>query len=144
MSPAQRQSHEWACSRLLLRFYDLFDRWDYEGMSALFTQEGTWHRAGKVLQGGPAIVAELHRRSTTQKIRHVVTNLLVDVHDETHAEAHCYLTVYRHDSGSATSTPAVIQSPSLILVVTASLEYGSAGWRIARQTMQREFEFPES
>lgn len=144
MSPAQRQSHEWACSRLLLCFYDLFDRWDYEGMSALFTPDGVWHRAGKLLLGRAAIVAELQKRSTTQKIRHVVTNLLVDVHDETHAEARCYLTVYRQDSGTATSAPAVIRSPSLVLLVTASLSDGPEGWRIARQAMQREFEFPES
>jgi len=144
MSPERHQFHEWACSRALLRFYDLFDRWDYEGMAALFMPDGAWHRAGKLLQGRAAIVAELQTRSTTQKIRHVLTNLLVDVHDETHAEARCYLTVYRQDSGTATSAPAVIRAPSLVLVVTASLVGGAQGWRIARQTMQREFEFPEA
>jgi len=143
VNPAQCQSHEWACSRVLLCFYERFDRWDYEGMAALFTPDGAWHRAGKLLQGRAAIVAELQKRSTTQKIRHVVTNLLVDVHDETHAEARCYLTVYRQDSGTATSAPAMIRSPSLVLVVTASLVGGVAGWRIARQTMQREFEFAQ-
>lgn len=141
MNPEQCRAIEWDCSQLLMRFYDHFDRWNYEEMAALFTPAGEWHRAGKALAGRDAIVAELQLRSTTQKIRHVLTNLLVDVRDATHADARAYLTVYRHDDEQKSAAPAKIRSPALLLLVTAALECGPDGWRIARQGMQREFEF---
>ncbi|MBB3180832.1 nuclear transport factor 2 family protein [Variovorax sp. Sphag1AA] len=128
------------CGQTLLRFYDAFDAWDYEGMAALFTPDGVWHRAGKALRGRQAIIAEMHRRPTSQVIRHVVTNLIVDAQDAVHANARLYLTVYRHDAGERRVVPAPLQGPALVLVVTAKLQRLSEGWRIAEQTMNREFE----
>lgn len=138
---AQHHAIEWECSHLLVRFYDHFDRWNYEEMVALFMPDGVWHRAGKVLAGRAAIVEELQKRSTTQKVRHVLTNLLVNVHDAAHADAQCYLTVYRHDSGTKSEMPVTVRSPDLFLVVTASLMATDEGWRISKQVMKREFEF---
>lgn len=131
---------EWDCGQVLLRFYDAFDAWDYHGMVALFTEDGVWHRAGKSLEGREAIVAEMHRRPTTQVIRHVVTNLIVDVYDSEHAKARLYLTAYRHDAGGPRVVPAPMRGPVLLLVVHADLVRTSEGWRIVRQTMSREFE----
>lgn len=133
---------EWDCGQVLLRFYDAFDAWDYDGMAALFTEDGVWHRAGKALKGREAIVAEMHRRPTTQVIRHVVTNLIVDVDDAEHAKARLYLTAYRHDDGETRVVPAPMRGPVLLLVVDADLVRTTEGWRIVRQTMSREFEAP--
>lgn len=130
---------EWDCGQVLLRFYDAFDAWDYAGMVALCTDDVVWHRAGKSLAGHAAIVAELERRPSTQTIRHVVTNLLVDVRDAQHADARLYLTAYRHDGAGERLVPAPMQLPALLLVVTARLRREAPGWRIAEQTMQREF-----
>lgn len=139
---ADKWALEWDCCQLLVRFYDHFDRWNYAEMVALFAVDGVWHRAGKVLAGHEAIVAELKLRSTTQKIRHVLSNLLVDVRDPGHADVQAYLTVYRHDDGKPSGgTPAVIASPAMLLLVKASLVLTPQGWRIAQQVMQREFEF---
>ncbi|PZQ78103.1 MAG: hypothetical protein DI563_01365 [Variovorax paradoxus] len=131
---------EWDCGQVLLRFYDAFDAWDYDGMAAQFIEDGVWHRAGKALKGREAIVAELHRRPTTQVIRHVVTNLIVDVQDADHAQARLYLTAYRHDAGEPRVVPAPMRGPALLLVVTAKLMRSTEGWLIVQQTMSREFE----
>ncbi len=130
---------EWDCGQVLLRFYDAFDAWDYAAMVALCTDDVVWHRAGKALAGRAAIVAELERRPATQTIRHVVTNLLVDVRDAGQADARLYLTAYRHDGAGQRLVPAPMALPALLLVVTARLRREPPGWRIAEQTMQREF-----
>ena len=130
---------EWDCAQVLLRFYDAFDNWNYEAMAELFTEDGVWHRAGKALKGREAIVTELRSRSSTQVIRHVVTNLLVDVVDDDHAEARLYLTAYRHDSGAPRTVPAPIGLPAMLLVVSARLLRCPDDWRITEQVMQREF-----
>ncbi len=130
---------EWDCGQVLLRFYDAFDAWDYAGMVALCTEDVVWHRAGKELVGRAAILAELEGRSITQTIRHVITNLLVDVRDANHADARLYLMAYRHDGAGRRLVPAPMQLPALLVVVTARLVSTDRGWRIAKQVMQREF-----
>ena len=132
---------EWDCTQLLYRFYYWFDEFRYEDMAALFVPDGVWHRAGKALRGREQILAALHERSTTQRVRHVITNVLVDAIDSVTAKVVLYLTAYQHDTGARIEMPPKIPSPSLLLVVTATLVRTDAGWRIAEQTMKREFEF---
>jgi len=140
MDCTARRAIEWDGAQTLLRFYDAFDAWDYEAMAALFTEDGVWHRAGQALRGRADIVAAMRRRSTTQTIRHVVTNLLVDVRDAGHAQARLYLTAYRHDAGAPRVVPAPLGPPALLLLVSAQLVRRPEGWRIAEQTTRREFE----
>lgn len=132
---------EWDCTQLLYRFYYLFDEFRYDAMADLFLPHGVWHRAGKRLEGREAIMAALCERSLTQRVRHVVTNVLVDATDSNEAEAVLYLTAYHHDGGEKLAKPPKIKSPYLLLVVTATLIRTDGGWRIATQTMKREFEF---
>jgi SnoaL-like domain len=132
---------EWDCTQLLFRFYYWFDLFRYEEMVALFSPNAVWHRAGKVLRGREEIIAILRERSTTQRVRHVLTNVLVDVMDATNANAVLYLTAYQFDSGQRLTAPPSIRSPSLLLVVTAHLVKTDDNWLIAEQKTTREFEF---
>jgi|HubBroStandDraft_5_1064220.scaffolds.fasta_scaffold64806_2 hypothetical protein len=132
---------EWDCTQLLFRFYYWFDSFRYEEMVALFLPDGVWHRAGKVLRGREEIIAILRERSTTQRVRHVLTNVLVDAVDAANASVVLYLTAYQFDSGQPVNTPPTITSPSLLLLVTATLVKTSDGWLIAEQRTTREFEF---
>ncbi|MBS0426350.1 MAG: nuclear transport factor 2 family protein [Proteobacteria bacterium] len=134
-----KRAIEWDCAQVLLRFYDAFDAWDYPCMVALCTDDVVWHRAGKVLAGRPAIVAELELRPANQTIRHVVTNLLVDVRGVSKADARFYLTAYRYQGAGQPSVPAPMQLPALLLIVTARLVSKHGIWRIAEQVMRREF-----
>ena len=140
---SRRRDIEWDCAQCLLRFYRRFDYGDYAGMAALFVEDGEWHRAGKVLSGRQAIVAELQKRPVDQKVLHLPTNIVVEVQDDRHAEAWAYLTVYRGQVGSPQSPSAVptIRGPDLVLSVRATLELAGAVWSIRRQVMTREFAF---
>jgi hypothetical protein len=132
MTREAERAIEWDCAQVLTRFFNYFDQWRYEDMADLFAPDGVWHRQGKALQGRAAILAALAERSTTQWVRHVVTNLQIDVVD---------VTPYRHDSGAKQTEPPRIRAPYLLLVVPGRLRRTDAGWKIASMEMNREFEF---
>jgi hypothetical protein len=132
---------EWDCAQLLTRFFNDFDQWRYDAMAAAFAPDGVWHRMGKASQGRAAILETLNARSTTQTVRHVVTNIQVDVKGAGSAEFLLYITAYQHDSGTKPSTPAKIRGPGLVLSVPGTLAKIGPDWKIASMAMNRVFEF---
>ena len=132
---------EWDCAQVLTRFFNDFDQWRYADMADLFAEDGVWLRQGQALAGRAAILAALAQRSTTQRVRHVVTNLQIDVIDADTAASLLYVTAYRHDSGAMEAQPPRIRAPYLLLVVPGRLRRTKAGWKIARMEMNRAFEF---
>jgi hypothetical protein len=141
MDRATVRAIEWDCAQTLIRFFNYFDQWRYEDMADLFAPDGVWHRAGKSLSGKDVIVGELNKRSRTQTVRHVITNIQVDVTSEATAEILLYVTAYIHDSGVKATKPPKIQMPSLLLVVPGQMVKRDDGWKIASMSMNREFEF---
>lgn len=131
---------EWDCQRVMLRFYDAFDRGDYAAMVAMFAAGGVWHRAGKAL-AKDQIAAELELRPRRQRVRHVLTNILVEARDFDHADVRCYLTVYRNPDVARPPEQQRLRAPSLFLQVTASLQRQADTWCLTEQVMRREFEF---
>lgn len=132
---------EWDCAQTLTRFFNYFDQWRYGDMADLFAPDGVWHRQGKALQGKAAIVAVLDTRSRTQTVRHVVTNIQVDVVDAMTADFSLYVTAYIHDDGTLATTPPKVQMPSLLLVVPGQFVKWDDVWKIASMSMNREFVF---
>ena len=140
MSREAARAIEWDGARTLTCFFNYFDQWRYDDMVALFAPDGVWHRQGKALRGG-AVKDALYARSRTQTVRHVITNIQVDVVDAAAAEFILYVTAYVHDSGTKAAAPPKIQSPSLLLVVPGGLVKVGDEWKIAHMSMNREFEF---
>lgn len=141
MQREEERAIEWDCAQVLTRFFNDFDQWRYADMADLFAIDGVWHRQGQALAGRAAILAALAERSTTQRVRHVVTNLQIDVLDRDTAASLLYVTAYRHDSGAKETQPPRIRAPYLLLVVPGGLRRTEAGWKIVRMEMNREFEF---
>jgi hypothetical protein len=141
MTREDARAIEWDCAQILTRFFNEFDAWRYQEMVRLFAPDGVWHRQGRELKGADAILAALTERSTTQTVRHVVTNIEVTVRDEQTAESLLYVTAYQHDSGEQPTSVPVIRSPSLLLAVPGKLVRTEDGWRIASLAMNRVFEF---
>lgn len=131
---------EWDCQRVMLRFYDEFDRGDYAAMVEMFAPGGVWHRAGKAL-AKDQIAAELELRPARQRVRHVLSNILVEARDHDHADLRCYLTAYRNPDIDRPQQQQRLRAPYLFLQVTASLERHSGRWYLKEQVMRREFEF---
>ena len=141
LSREQARAIEWDCAQLLIRFFNEFDAWRYQDMVKLFAPDGVWHRQGKALKGADAILSALAERSSTQTVRHVVTNIQVTALDRETAVSLLYVTAYQHDTGEKGTATPVIRSPSLLLAVPGELVRTEDGWRISSLTMTRVFEF---
>jgi uncharacterized protein (TIGR02246 family) len=141
LSREQARAIEWDCTQLLIRFFNAFDAWRYREMVELFAPDGVWHRQGKPLRGRDAILSALEQRSTTQTVRHVVTNIQVTAVDDATADTLLYVTAYQHDTGEKSTATPVIRAPSLLLTVPGTLVSTEGGWRISSLTMTRVFEF---
>jgi hypothetical protein len=131
---------EWDCAQVLTRFFNAFDEWHYDDMARMFAPDGVWHRAGKALQGA-AIMEALNARSRTQCVRHVVTNISIDVADDTSAGFTLYVTAYMHDSGEKSTSLPTIRAPYLLLTVPGRMVRVAEDWKIATMSMNRVFEF---
>jgi hypothetical protein len=68
----------------------------------------------------------------------VITNVLVDVHDDATATGRCYVTAY---AGPLSEEPAVINAPWLILTATHAFVATPDGWKIRESTIVRDFVF---
>jgi hypothetical protein len=132
---------EWDCTQVLIRFFNCFDRFRYEEMADMFAPGGVWHRAGQALSSRAAVIDALGARSRTQVVRHVVTNILVDVVDRNTAETLLYITAYMHDTGTAPTAVPVIRMPYLLLTVPGRMVRVRDEWKILSMTMNRTFEF---
>lgn len=141
MTRDQARAIEWDCAQILVRFFNEFDAWRYREMVKLLAPDGVWHRQGRALKGADAILAVLEQRSTTQTVRHVVTNVEVTALDADRAKSLLYVTAYQHDTGEKAAAVPVIRSPSLLLVVPGELVRTQDGWKISSLTMTRVFEF---
>ncbi len=130
----------WHCRQTVLQFFHNYDQWKYAEMLELFTADGVWHRAGKALSGRAAILDEIQKRPTEQKVIHVITNVLVNARSASMADASFYITVYRHGGAGFDGVP-VIKGPAMVLSATAELVLDQGVWRFRRQELLRQFEF---
>ena len=125
----------------VLRFVDCLDEGDYAPLVSLMTGDAVWHRQGKTLRGHDEILAALHERSATQRIRHLVTNLLQRSETPTETSFTHYMTALRHDSGVAVQGPVTIVGAFRMSRVSTRLVRAGGQWLIAEQAIVPEFEF---
>ena len=125
----------------LLAFFDHLDERRYDALLSLMTPEAVWHRQGQRLQGHAQILAALQQRSNTQRIRHLVTNLLQRSAGDDEARFSHYMTALRHDDGALHAGPVAIAGPFRMSLVTTHLVRVAGAWRIAEQALAPECEF---
>lgn len=125
----------------LLAMFDHLDEGEYEGLLSLMTPDAVWYRRGQRLQGHAQIRAALQERSATQRIRHLVTNVLQGSGSDDEVNISCYLTALKHDDGQVHSGPVHVRGFFRMARVTTRLVRVDGAWRIAEQAIVTEFEF---
>ncbi len=65
-------------AQLTYRFFYYLDERRFADLLRMMKPDAVWHRQGKHLEGHVEILAELESRSTTQRIRHVITNSFIE------------------------------------------------------------------
>jgi ketosteroid isomerase-like protein len=131
-----------ACAGLVNRLYLALDEHDYSSLERLFTPDAEWVRLGERTVGLDAIQALMQKRPADLSTRHVIANPVVDLREENHAQGSFYMLVVRK-SGVTPGIPLPLPVDSFwrLSVVQAEFRRTEAGWRIARQRTESQFEF---
>lgn len=125
----------------LLAMFDHLDNRRYDALLSLMVPGAVWHRQGMRLQGHAQILAALRERSPTQRIRHLVTNLLQRSATPDAAQFTHYMTALKFDDGRVHTGPVTIDGPLRMSLVTTQLQRIEGTWRVTDQAIVTEFDF---
>jgi len=127
MEDLQRLMIERACERLVLRYARSVDLDGRAGLEAVFSEDAVLDIGGQVYRGRAAITGT--RPGPAPLMRHVCTNIVIDVLDETHATGTTYLTAYVQAEGDTE-----LALPAVLGEYRDEFRLTDEGWRIAVRT----------
>lgn len=93
---------EAACTRLIHLFAMYNDAGRFHELVALFTDDGRYARPiapDAFIVGKTNILASFEARPKERVGRHLITNVIIDVHDAQTASGSCYVTLYSGTQG---------------------------------------------
>ena len=131
------------CIRLSTAFYRALDENLDRKVLAYFSANGIWHRAGKPVKAGEELATALNKRSATRRVRHVLTNVMVDCESTVNAKVFAYLTVYESDSGVAVQGPMDMPTPKMLGRIEMALAQEVGEWKITELRTLPDFTKPE-
>lgn len=114
MDDYQRMLAEHACQRLVHSYANLLDAYDYDRFMELWAEDGEWVIYGKSVRGRDAIRATLDARPARSVVRHLVSNLVIDIESAGRASGRCYAIAYRAD-GFLGVQPAPLTLPRFLV-----------------------------
>ncbi len=132
------QAIELACTKLVNQFAVYNDLGRHEELAELFTDDGRYARPtdpASFVEGRAKLLAAFKARPQDKLVRHLVTNILIEVISPTTAKGFSYVTQY---SGSTTK-PAVTHgwqaNPSrLVGEYSDDFVLTPAGWKIKQRS----------
>ena len=140
MDDGTRDKIERACERLSRLYSQHVDFGDYDAFVDLFAEDGVLN-TGAELNGREAIRKAMTNRPDALRSRHVVTNHVVEVIDEDHAEGITYLSLYRLITEDAKDPLKVLplEGPAAIGHYTDKYVRTPDGWRFASRVLSFAF-----
>ncbi len=133
MERQQERLIEWACQKVIRQYYNHVDQYEYEDAAALFTDDATWQVMGVDLKGRNQILKGLYEGLQTGTIRHILTNTVVTVIDEDHAESRSYNNIYYSPRARADEIEGALpfDGPNRISDHYASYTRTDDGWKMS-------------
>lgn len=136
MDDLHRLLIETACEKLIVGYANTIDLRDWDAFVELFAEDGVWQRPSLEPLVGHADIRQWTREWPIEILmRHIVTNVAIEVVDREHATAFSFCTVYRSTDPSV--RPAVLSGPSSVVEYRDKIRLTPGGWRFA----YREFEY---
>ncbi|MFD4839587.1 nuclear transport factor 2 family protein [Achromobacter sp. NPDC058515] len=120
------------CHNQVMAFFRDLDENRYGDLARRLAPDGIWLRQGRTLEGRDAALAALSGRSATQRIHHLICNLVADAWDGDRCAMRAYMLVVRHDSGMPLSGPAPLAGVENIRTTRIELARIGGQWLIAR------------
>jgi ketosteroid isomerase-like protein len=137
MTETERLLIEQACARVVVQFSNFNDMRDYEALCSLFTEDAAFARPtdpGNYLNGRDHILAAFKARPNDRITRHLISNIVIDVVDGSHAKGACYATLFM---ALADAEPAMfgVKASASQLIGEFDMDFRLTrdGWKIARQ-----------
>ena len=109
-------------------------------MAGLMAENGVWKRPGGDAIGPSGLLAAMKDRRRDLIVRHVISNVAIEVIDEDNATGITYLTVYRHRGPPPDRGPAPLAGAHMVGVSYNRLVREPGGWRIGEKRTSRTFD----
>lgn len=135
MTDGERQSIEWACTRLINLYTLLNDANDWQGVASLYAPDGSMARPSapdQPIRGRDAILAAFLSRPA-RAARHIVSNVVVDVQNEAEASAYSVLTLFQGLPNPEGGLPIRDPKGPLVGFYKDRLVKTDEGWRFAER-----------
>ena len=129
------------CLQVTHQMFYFLDESKYGQLVDLFAPNGTLFRQGELLVGHEQILLAMSKRSTTQRIRHVISNTFIESQSQGVTRLVAYMTAYRFDDGALHKGPVEISRPFRISVMRAGMRQTGGVWKIVEMTFTTDFEF---
>jgi hypothetical protein len=127
------------CRRLMVAFANELDVFDYDAVLAMCVAECVFIRDGEVYEGLGGIRELLESRRRDRVTRHVTSNMLVEVIDESHARGRSYCQVFGHLGDLPGGLPAPLEVPDSLVEFDDEFVATKEGWRFARRRLTHIF-----
>lgn len=128
------------CQRLILRLTHLVDHHFPEEAADLFASSGVWIRGGKTYDGREEILRSFAGLDQV-RIRHVVSNVSVEVSGPESAAGTSYYVLFRHDPGMGVAElPMPMQLPFSMGEWHDRFVLENGSWRFAFREVKRLFQ----
>jgi hypothetical protein len=135
MDDLARFAHERACIRLISGFTRALDLYDYDSALRFWAKDGVLALPGQDHVGHAALRDWMNRREKDMVCRHVVTNVLVDVHDDQTATATALCSTWRV-RGWRGREPAPMMLPAYVVDYSDTfIRNPEHGWLFARRVV---------
>ncbi|MEM1106399.1 MAG: nuclear transport factor 2 family protein [Pseudomonadota bacterium] len=132
-----------ACEALSVKFAFHVDHGNAEQVAALFAQDGTFSRAGKIIDGPDAIKGLLSKRPATRVTRHVCTNISIDITNEDAATGNTYFLLFEGEDTDVSGGALPLELPITLGEYQDEFIRTPAGWKISKRTAIGVFRRPE-
>jgi 3-phenylpropionate/cinnamic acid dioxygenase small subunit len=127
---------EWQCAKVLTHYYNLVDQGDFDTAVKLFTPDVVWSMGGDEYSGREGNLSGMRKLLDESLIRHVISNIVVSVIDEDHAEAVTYLVVYCYPKQDVADGKLQTVAANRFSEVVNKMVRTEEGWRISRREIK--------
>lgn len=131
MNPNERRAAEHDIAKAIITFFVLLDAGEHEKQWEQMTSDGCWIRGGQKLEGREVFLAAMAARPKNILVRHMISNLLVNVADDGASAAVTANALAYGDISDRDGKPALLGAASLIAAICGRLVPVDSEWRIS-------------
>ncbi len=139
MDIVSRLGAEAECRRLMTLFNWHVDARDYKSVLSLFVDNCTFVRIDTAHQGKESVMRLLEARPRQRRTRHLLSNVVVDVRDDSSATGRAYCVVYGHHGELTEAEEAPLVPPDSLIHIHTEFLKAAEKWLISKWRIELAF-----